>query len=98
MLAIAWEGTIQLIATRIPTLAKHPLVHIATGVGWVLAVASALFVGAYWAHLGLTRLFPPLERLPDSGQSRWDRARGWVQFATATWVAVIGVVVALPKR
>jgi hypothetical protein len=53
---------------------------------------------AVWVtRLALQRLFPALERLPDSGQTRWDRARPWVIFWLGAWLALFLAVLALPE-
>jgi hypothetical protein len=96
---IAWAGTLVLVSTRVRPVA-HVHLHVAETVSvglWVLLQVSTIGWAVGVTRLALQRLFPALERLPDSGQTRWDRARPWVIFGLGAWLAVFLTVLALPE-
>jgi hypothetical protein len=100
LVGCAWEATVILIITRTPSIPGFHLRQSETGRA---ALEALSFILAMAAGSGITWLayrswFPPLERLPDGGQSRWDRRRTWVQVGLGMWLAIIGIVLALPTR
>jgi hypothetical protein len=97
---LLFEGTWLLIGTRIPRI-KGVHAHVSTTVSVILLVflgLSVAWLGWYWMGVLLNRWFPALERLPDTGVTRWSRAQVWVGVAIAVWLAVIGAMLALPER
>jgi hypothetical protein len=99
-IGLLYWGTALLLGSRIPRI--HGLhVHASTvaravliGVGGILAVWPVCF----WVRLLLNRWFPVLERLPDTGETRWSNARVWVGVAIGAWVAIVIGLLALPPR
>jgi len=96
---IAFSLTWLLILSRIPRLFHHPLVHLSQSVTDAVDVSLfiALAVSApSWVWLAFHRWFPPLECLPDTSESLWDRRRTWVQWAVGLWIPLVGILLALP--
>ena len=93
-------ATLLLILTRIPPIRGSNLRVSNTVSDALVAVgfASSIAVGTTSTWLVYQRWFPSLERLPDTGTSRWDRRRAWVQVALGLWVSLVAIVLALPVR
>lgn len=99
ILGCIWFGTAALIGSRLPPLGlklrasatAHDLIY------WVSAIAL-IALTAYWTRLALQYWFPPLERLPDTAKSRWDRSRAWRLAALGVWATLIIGLLALPVR
>jgi hypothetical protein len=98
LVGLLWAGTLVLLGTRISPIAHA---HIVLWLRIVIFVAVQI-CDILWAtlvvRLALGYWFPALERLPDSGQTRWDAARTWVVFGLGTWLAIALALLALPER
>lgn len=100
LIGCAYYGTLALVTSRLPYWhtgwrPSASLRHALSVLGAITPVIGAVWlVVGTWAIFG--RWFPPLERLPDTGQSKWDRRRGWVQFAAAVWVTLAIGLLAVP--
>lgn len=92
VLATAWLIGTRLTLSGIYLRASHTVRYTIIASDFVLGVG----IFTYWTWWAFRFWFPPLERLPDSSKSRWDRARGWVKFAVPLWVAVVLALLALP--
>jgi hypothetical protein len=99
LVGLVFSGSLLLIGSRIPKLGDW---HISHGLRVAFFVYAQVFqvvgpmlltrfaLGAWW--------FPALERLPDSGRTRWDSARRWVIFGSSAWLAIVLAMLALPVR
>jgi hypothetical protein len=97
---IAYSATWLLIASRIPT--GHWSIH----TGWSRAVRDGLLAatfvvnatigGTLFPGMAFDYWFPPLERLPDTAKTHWDRRRSWIQWGLGIWVTVVIGLLALP--
>jgi hypothetical protein len=97
LMGLAWVGTWLLVGTRISPIVH---VHISHGLQVALFVITQAVGVAWFALLTRTALvywFPVLERLPDSGRTRWDAARSWVIFGASTWLAIVLALLTLPE-
>jgi hypothetical protein len=100
LVGLLYGGTITLVSSRIPTIPGIHA-HLSTGVGIGLLVAlqvGFIWYGCFLTRFLLSRWFPALERLPDTGETRWSRAKTWVGIASGVWVTVVIGVLTLPPR
>jgi hypothetical protein len=98
LVGLLWIGTLVLISSRIPTIpGVHAHLSTAARIGLFVAVqVYSIWYGCYLTRLLLFRWFPSLERLADTGATRWSRARMWVGIALGAWVTVIVGLLAVP--
>jgi hypothetical protein len=99
LIGVAWAGTLLLVSTRIRPVA-HVHLHLAESVSiglFVLQQVWAIGWAVWVTRLVLRSWFPALERLPDTGQTRWDRTRAWVIFGLGAWLTMVLAVLALPE-
>lgn len=93
----AYAATLWVIGTRLPVPHLHlrasPTFRDALG---VISPILNVAVGTYCTWFTYDRWFPPLERLPDTAQSSWDRRRGWLQVCLGLWVTLVVGLLALP--
>ncbi|MGC2373829.1 MAG: hypothetical protein WA484_08145 [Solirubrobacteraceae bacterium] len=96
---VLYAATIVLLDSRV--IPAHWSIH----TGWSRAVRDSIGVagylalvasGTYWPWLALQFWFPPLEKLPDTARTHWDRRRAWVQWGLGVWVTVVIGLLALP--
>jgi hypothetical protein len=100
LLGLLLSGTLLLIISRTPPITGIHA-HASTAVkvlGIVWFALYFLWFGWWWTRLLLDRWFPAVERLPDTGETRWSRARVWIGVAISVWVAVVAAMLALPER
>jgi hypothetical protein len=99
LVGVLCAGTVTLISSRTPRIHGVPA-HLSTAVKIGLLVGVLVYLvwyGGWLTRFLLSRWFPPLERLPDTGETRWSRARTWVGIAFGVWVTVLLGVLALPE-
>jgi hypothetical protein len=98
LVGLLWVGTFALISSRTPPI---PGIHVhlstAARIGLLGSVlVYTIWYGCYLTRMLLSRWFPALERLPDTAETRWSRARTWVGIAFGVWVTVIVGLLAVP--
>jgi hypothetical protein len=99
ILTNAYTATVALLSTRVWPPARHSW-HVSPTVFYAIIAAVVIFnglLGIAFTRFVIGRWCSPLERLPDTGKTLWDRRRGWVQFGIALWVALVGILIALPR-
>jgi len=98
LVGLGYVGTLALGSSRVPRIPGiHTHLTTVELVGlWVLGAALGLVGGVAATRLIYWRWFPALERLPDSGKTRWDRRRSWVQLGLGIWATVVAGLLALP--
>lgn len=95
---IAYSATLVLISSRLPghqsihTGWSQPVIDGVRASGFIL---NAVIGGVLWPWWAFRLWFPALERLPDKGESLWDRRRGWVQVGVGLWLPLVGILLAL---
>jgi len=93
---LAWLITTALAGSR--SLQLRSDLHLSSPARTAVEVGFVLLdiaIGVYLIRTALEWLSPALERLPDTGASRWDRWRGSVHMGLAIWVTVIVGLLAL---
>jgi hypothetical protein len=99
LVGMLFDGGLALISSRIGRLAHWHVAH-----GLIVALFVIGQVCGIVAPMLLTRIvlgtwwFPALERLPDTGRTRWAGVRTWVIFGLSAWLAILLAMLALPVR
>lgn len=94
----AYAATVWLIGTRVPDAGVEW--HVSPTVRDILTVLSPTLnvaIGTWWSWFAFRLWFPPLERLPDTAKTHWDRRRAWVQVGLGLWFSLVLGLLALPS-